>query len=80
MLCYRWGLRVTPIAGFLSAALILFFLLDPPRGESEGSKLKSTSLAADLKYLMKKYSQNMIHYCMVNLLINILTIVGVTYT
>ena len=47
----RWGLRITPIAGFVSVLLIIFFLRDPPRGESEGSKLKATSWLEDLKYL-----------------------------
>lgn len=50
----RWALRVTPIAGFLSVVLILFFLVDPPRGHSEGSLMKSTSLRDDAVYLVEQ--------------------------
>jgi|APCry1669189000_1035189.scaffolds.fasta_scaffold443236_1 hypothetical protein len=32
---WQWGLRATPIMGII-AVLILLFLHEPPRGESEG--------------------------------------------
>ncbi|EFX72629.1 hypothetical protein DAPPUDRAFT_325973 [Daphnia pulex] len=47
---WRWGLRVTPIFGFICVVLILLFLQDPPRGESEGSRMKTTSWMDDIKY------------------------------
>ena len=33
---WQWGLRATPVLGIIAVVLILLFLLDPPRGESEG--------------------------------------------
>jgi len=51
---WRWGLRITPGLTFLSAILVLFFLYDPPRGESEGKEeaaLERTSWLQDLKYI-----------------------------
>ncbi|XP_057372887.1 protein spinster-like [Daphnia carinata] len=47
---WRWGLRVTPVFGFITVVLILLFLQDPPRGQSEGSRMKTTSWMNDLKY------------------------------
>ncbi|KAI9560815.1 hypothetical protein GHT06_011767 [Daphnia sinensis] len=47
---WRWGLRVTPVFGFITVVLILLFLQDPPRGQSEGSRMKTTSWMDDLKY------------------------------
>lgn len=52
---WRWGLRVTPVMGFLALFLILCFLQEPPRGESEGGQhLQSTSFLEDLGYLFTK--------------------------
>lgn len=52
---WRWGLRVTPVMGFLALFLILFCLQEPPRGESEGGQhLQSTSFLEDLGYLFTK--------------------------
>lgn len=51
---WRWGLRVTPILGLIGILLITFVVQEPKRGESEGSKLESTSYWDDVKYLAKK--------------------------
>jgi len=51
---WRWGLRITPGLTLLSAFLVLFFMYDPPRGESEGKEeaaLEKTSWMQDLKYI-----------------------------
>ena len=38
---WRWGLRVTPMLNLVAVALLLAFLLDPPRGQEEDSKSDS---------------------------------------
>lgn len=49
---WRWGLRVTPFLGVVALVLILFFLVDPPRGESEGAHLApAVNPKTDLKAL-----------------------------
>jgi len=49
---WRWGLRITPGLTFLSALLMLIFLYDPPRGESDGkAETARTSYWEDLKYI-----------------------------
>jgi len=49
---WRWGLRITPGLTFLAAVLILLFLYDPPRGESEGKTISNrSSYMEDLKYI-----------------------------
>ncbi|XP_069973110.1 protein spinster isoform X1 [Penaeus vannamei] len=54
---WRWGLRVTPVMGFLALFLILCCLEEPPRGESEGGQhLQSTSFLEDLGYLFTNKS------------------------
>ena len=46
------ALRGTPILGGIAVLLILAFVKDPPRGESEGhDTLKATSYSEDLKSL-----------------------------
>jgi len=40
---WHWGLRMTPIAGAVAVLLIVLVVQDPPRGESEGSHLSTTS-------------------------------------
>lgn len=53
---WQWGLRVTPIMGAIAVVLILFFMQDPVRGESEGrTHLTATSWSSDVKNLLKKY-------------------------
>ena len=53
---WKWGLRITPILSFGSLALVILFLKDPPRGESEGANLAAnTSWKKDVLYLLKKY-------------------------
>ena len=54
---WRWGIRVTPILGVAAVLLIMFFMEDPPRGESEGhGDLKPTTYATDLKSLARNRS------------------------
>lgn len=51
---WHWGLRITPIMGAVAVLLLVFVMVDPPRGESEGSHLKPTSWGTDIVYLCKK--------------------------
>ncbi len=54
---WRWGIRVTPILGVVAVLLILFFMEDPPRGESEGhGDMKATNYLTDLKSLARNRS------------------------
>ena len=52
---FRWGLRVTPVLGIIGFLLVIFLVQDPPRGLSEGSRLRATNWAEDFKYLCGKY-------------------------
>lgn len=51
---WNWGLRVTPILSLISVILLVIFLKEPARGESEGSRLVSTSWKKDIIYLLHK--------------------------
>ncbi|KAF2357837.1 Major facilitator superfamily [Trinorchestia longiramus] len=52
LFAWRWGLRVTPIMGFIAVLLILFVMQEPPRGEVEGGEhLRPTHFLGDLKDL-----------------------------
>jgi len=51
---WEWSLRVTPVLGAIAVILILFFMTDPPRGESDGSILKATAWKEDITDLAKK--------------------------
>ncbi|KAK4300445.1 hypothetical protein Pmani_027355 [Petrolisthes manimaculis] len=54
---WRWGLRVTPVLGFVAVVLIVFVFYDPPRGESDGGRhLKPTTFTEDLVYLFTNKS------------------------
>jgi len=54
---WRWGLRATPIAGIIAVVLILVFLIDPPRGESEGHHdIQAQSYKEDIVNLAKNKS------------------------
>lgn len=53
---WHWGLRVTPLFGAIATLLILFVVQDPPRGESEGAHLSTTSWWDDIKSLGKNKS------------------------
>jgi len=53
---WHWGLRIAPIISFVSVLLVFFVMMDPPRGESEGSHLTSTSWKDDLRYLFSNPS------------------------
>merc|ERR1740128_717702 len=51
---WHWGLRVTPIAGIIAVVLILVFLMDPPRGESEGHQdMQAQTYKEDIVSLAK---------------------------
>jgi MFS transporter, Spinster family, sphingosine-1-phosphate transporter len=52
---FRWGLRVTPVLGIIGFLLVIFLVQDPPRGLSEGSRLRATNWTEDFKYLCGKY-------------------------
>ncbi|CAL8123083.1 unnamed protein product [Orchesella dallaii] len=54
---WYWALRVTPVLGAIAVIFIIFLMVDPPRGEREGSTtLKATSWGEDMKYLMTNKS------------------------
>jgi len=54
---WHWALRGPPILGAVAILGIIFFLKDPPRGESEGhEQLKATSYTQDLKSLTSNKS------------------------
>ncbi|XP_040571688.1 protein spinster [Lepeophtheirus salmonis] len=53
---WRWGMRVTPFLGFLAVLLIVFFMIDPPRGESEGANMHASSTKEDIHALLKNKS------------------------
>jgi hypothetical protein len=48
---WRWGLRVTPFMGLVSILLIIFFMIDPERGLSDGAQesISRTSVSAEKK-------------------------------
>jgi len=48
---WRWGLRVTPIMGAVAVAMIVFLMIDPKRGQADGSRLRPTSPISDIKAL-----------------------------
>lgn len=52
---WQWGLRVTPALGVVAVLLMLFVLVDPERGQSEGSEhLEPTPWQEDIKDLAHK--------------------------
>jgi len=53
---WRWGLRVTPIMGAVAVFMIIFLMVDPKRGQADGSKLKPTSPLSDIKALVRNRS------------------------
>ena len=53
---WRWGLRVTPVMGAVAVFLIVFLMVDPKRGQADGSKLKPTSPISDIKALARNKS------------------------
>jgi len=54
---WQWGLRATPVAGIIAVVLILVFLMDPPRGESEGHEdMQAQSYKEDIVSLAKNKS------------------------
>jgi len=53
---WRWGLRVTPVMGAVAVFMIVFLMVDPKRGQADGSKLKPTSPISDIKALVRNKS------------------------
>ncbi|KAK9503507.1 hypothetical protein O3M35_010052 [Rhynocoris fuscipes] len=54
---WQWGLRVTPVLGAIAVLLIIFLLIDPPRGESDGNtRMQSTTWTEDITALVKNKS------------------------
>merc|ERR1719244_1079776 len=54
---WQWGLRATPIAGVVAVVLIMVFLIDPPRGESEGHQdMEAQTYKEDIVSLAKNKS------------------------
>lgn len=54
---WQWGLRATPVMGIIAVILILVFLVDPPRGESEGHHdMQAQSYKEDIISLAKNKS------------------------
>jgi len=54
---WQWGLRATPVAGAVAVIGIVVFMMDPPRGESEGHQdMKAQSYKEDLISLAKNKS------------------------
>merc|ERR1711963_229329 len=54
---WHYALRGTPILGAIAVLLLMFFLEEPKRGESEGhDQLKATSYKEDLKSLASNQS------------------------
>jgi len=52
---WYWALRVTPGLGAIAVICIIFLMVDPPRGEREGSStLKAKTWGEDMKYLIHK--------------------------
>ena len=50
-------MRGTPVLGTVAVLLIIFVLVDPPRGEAEGQEnLQASSYSEDLKHLMTNKS------------------------
>lgn len=53
---WEWSLRVTPILGLIAVILIMF-IREPSRGQSEGSHhMENTSYAEDVKDIVKNPS------------------------
>lgn len=53
---WHWALRVTPVLAFV-AVILLFFIEEPERGQSEGSThMESTSYVEDVKDVCKNKS------------------------
>merc|ERR1719150_2351804 len=49
---WQYSMRGTPVLGTIAVLLIIFVLVDPPRGEAEGQEhLKASSYSEDLKHL-----------------------------
>lgn len=50
-------MRGTPVLGTIAVLLIIFVLVDPPRGQAEGQEnLKASSYCDDLKHLFSNRS------------------------
>jgi MFS family permease len=54
---WQYSMRGTPVLGTIAVLLIIFVLVDPPRGAAEGQEhLKASSYSEDLKHLFMNKS------------------------
>merc|ERR1719266_1376387 len=54
---WQYSMRGTPVLGTIAVLLILFVLVDPPRGEAEGQEhLEASSYSEDIKHLIMNKS------------------------
>ena len=54
---WQYSMRGTPVLGTIAVLLIIFVLVDPPRGEAEGQEnLKASSYSEDLMHLLRNKS------------------------
>jgi len=54
---WQWGLRATPVMGIVAVVCILVFMIDPPRGESEGHQdMQAQTYQEDINSLAKNKS------------------------
>jgi len=54
---WQYSMRGTPVLGTIAVLLIIFVLVDPPRGQAEGQEnLKASSYCDDLKHLFSNRS------------------------
>jgi len=79
---WRWGLRITPIISFSFLIIVILFLYDPPRGESEGKDSSNQyTFWSDLKYIagVKSFILNAAGFTCVTFLTGCLAYYGPTY-
>merc|ERR1712038_1739303 len=54
---WQYSMRGTPVLGTIAVLLIIFVLVDPPRGEAEGQEhLEASSYSEDIKHLIMNKS------------------------
>ena len=57
---WAWGLRVTPFLNIVALVLLIFFLIDPPRGDHDVQKL-SDSKESNFMEQMKSWGQDLMY-------------------
>ena len=56
---WAWGLRVTPFLNIVALVLLIFFLIDPPRGDHDVQKLSVKE--SNFKEQMKSWGQDLMY-------------------